>query len=188
MQVIPVAISPDSMLSHAFKHVDYADAWQVRIQSKKGIQVDNMMQAFQPPIWTVWLLRLRDSMVGAFGLKKVKTGDRELSITSLKVGDNLGFFKVFGHTEQELLLGEDDAHLNFRVSFSLEQTNSPRVSNPGRVNNGQPDDTERNSLLTCATIVHYNNNWGKLYFFFVKPFHRLIVRAMLRRMAKSVEG
>ncbi|HEY9262890.1 DUF2867 domain-containing protein [Chitinophaga sp.] len=59
-------------------------------------------------------------------------------------------------TEKELILGENDKHLDFRVSLYLQQ---------------QPAAQQ----LLCTTTVHYNNRWGKRYFFFVKPFHRLIV-------------
>jgi hypothetical protein len=39
-----------------------------------------------------------------------------------------------------------------------------------------------------ATIVHYNNIWGRLYFLPVKPFHKLIIRTMLRIASNRING
>jgi hypothetical protein len=54
-----------------------------------------------------------------------------------------------------------DTHLNFRVSVLIDRGKS---------------------YIYTTTLVHYNNRWGKLYFFFVKPFHRIIVRSIMKRL------
>ncbi len=47
----------------------------------------------------------------------------------------------------------------------------------------------RNNLkkLTISTTAKFNNWFGKLYLLPVKPFHKLIVPIMLRRMIKKIE-
>ncbi|MFQ9505221.1 MAG: DUF2867 domain-containing protein [Alistipes indistinctus] len=36
--------------------------------------------------------------------------------------------------------------------------------------------------ITVTTIVKYNRALGKAYFFFVRPFHRLLVRRSLEKL------
>ncbi len=42
--------------------------------------------------------------------------------------------------------------------------------------------------LQCATVVHHHNATGRAYFTVVKPFHRRIVPALLRRARSGVTG
>ncbi len=78
---------------------------------------------------------------------------------------------MFARTENEVILGEDDKHLNFRVSLFLEQ----------QQNNPQKKD------LTISTTVEFNNWFGRLYFIPVRPFHKLIVPTMLKGIIKELE-
>jgi hypothetical protein len=78
-------------------------------------------------------------------------------------------FKVFDVTPQEVLLGEDDKHLNFRVSFLIEKLG------------------EEEFQLTLITVVNFNNFFGKLYFFPVKPFHKIIVPTMLKGIVRVLK-
>ncbi len=65
------------------------------------------------------------------------------------------------HRDDELLLGGDDQHLDFRFSLLLRQG-------------------EASQDVFATTTVHFHNLWGRLYFFFVAPFHRQVIPAMLR--------
>ena len=60
-------------------------------------------------------------------------------------------------------MGEDDKHLNFRTSIMIDKSKS---------------------TISLITLVHFNNVWGKLYFLPVKPFHRLIIRSLLKKYNK----
>ena len=66
-------------------------------------------------------------------------------------------------------MGENDKHLNFKVSILLEKLEA------------------NNKSITISTIVVFNNWFGKLYFFPVKPFHKLIVPIMLKSILKDLE-
>ena len=39
--------------------------------------------------------------------------------------------------------------------------------------------------LTLSTVVHCNNFLGRLYIFFIAPFHRLVVKSSLRSAARA---
>lgn len=67
------------------------------------------------------------------------------------------------------LSGLDDAHLDFRALL--------RVQPEG---NG--------SRITLTTAVHTHNRLGRLYLAAIMPFHKLIVRNMLRRVAIRLEA
>ena len=69
--------------------------------------------------------------------------------------------QVFKRDDDELLFGVDDRHLDFRISIQ-------RIGA---------------SELCVTTAVKLNNWMGRLYFLPVKPMHRIVVPAMMRRAA-----
>jgi hypothetical protein len=42
------------------------------------------------------------------------------------------------------------------------------------------------SYVYVTTVVHYNNRGGKVYFLPVKPFHKIILYAMMKRLLKKL--
>ncbi len=68
-------------------------------------------------------------------------------------------FDIEYESEQELMAGFDDKHLDFRISV---------ISKQGKI--------------YLATWVHTHNFWGKLYLTAILPFHILIVRNGLTRV------
>ena len=75
-----------------------------------------------------------------------------------------GYFPIIEKTENEIVMAINDKHLNFRTSVFIDKELSG---------------------IHLTTIVHYNNIGGKFYFFFVKPFHKIIIKSMLRRELKK---
>ncbi|SEL71975.1 Protein of unknown function [Aquimarina amphilecti] len=147
---------------------DYSDSFISEFIDKEDtIDILVVTKAFfsTSPKWIEKLFLLRNKIVAIFGLK---TGDslekRKETLNNFRgdIGDKVGIFKVFDKSENEIILGEDDMHLNFRVSLLLD-------SKPNSSKN-----------LTISTIVNFNNWFGKLYFLPVKPFHKLIVPTMLK--------
>ena len=147
--------------------IDYLDAYQTAVpeDSKMDELVARMFQ--MTPAWIRFLMKVRDSVVALLGLKTAKD-DRpsEEQLRTLKVGDRVGLFQVLEKTPTLMVFGENDKHLNFRVSLELDSQNKP-------------------SLLTMGTAVQYNAPMGKLYFAVVKPFHRMVAPAMLNRLAQT---
>ena len=47
----------------------------------------------------------------------------------------------------------------------------------------RPDGVRR---ISISTAVQYHNRLGRIYFALIRPFHRIIIRRMLRRIASSV--
>jgi hypothetical protein len=70
-------------------------------------------------------------------------------------------FKEFGHHGPELIMGETDKHLDFWVSVLKEP-----------------------ECIVVTTVVKFHHVFGRLYFLPVKPFHKLIVRQLLKRFIR----
>lgn len=73
-------------------------------------------------------------------------------------------------TREEAVLTADDKHLQFYVSAIVR----PMEANVKEV--------------TVSTLVQFHNNWGRAYFFFIRPFHSIIVPATLKRALKRTYG
>ena len=104
------------------------------------------------PGWVHGLLLLRRVVTTPFGL----------SNDGPPATDKIGLFPVESETDDELIAGFDDRHLDFRVSIMSA--------------NGQ---------VSLATWVHTHNIGGRVYLRAIMPFHILIARDALRRVASA---
>jgi hypothetical protein len=107
------------------------------------------------PRWIDMLLALRNLMVAPFGLKTTAPSGAT---------DLIGIFPVVSQTSERLVAGFDDRHLDFRVVVDVAGTG-----------HGQ--------RVTATTLVKTHNLLGRVYLKIILPFHRLIVRRMLRQVA-----
>ena len=70
--------------------------------------------------------------------------------------------------DDEAVIGMDNKHLEFHVSvgvFAVE---------------------ENEQEITVTTVVKYHNTLGRLYFFMVFPFHKIIVPVMTDRVIAKI--
>jgi hypothetical protein len=146
---------------------DYADAYDKEfVSNRKDINSTTVGKLFfsSGPKWMEVLFKLRNRLVKLFGLKTSGTArdkDELLKKFKCKPGEQLGLFKVFEKNEREVVIGEDDKHLNFRVSLLLSEG------------------IELKRILTITTTVKFNNRFGKIYFAVIKPFHKAVVKSMV---------
>lgn len=148
------------MIVRGFGKTDYADCYQ--INTYKNYQIDELVnKVFLSPHWADHLMKLRNKVVAIFGLK---TGSSHNKLDYYSPGSKAGFFTVIERSDNEILMGENDSHLNFRVSVKIEKKDNFNV-------------------VSLTTIVKFNNSFGRLYFLPVKPFHKLIIKSILKRTA-----
>jgi hypothetical protein len=165
-------IPANSLLHKNGANFNYIDSFQGLIETKNlNLDISEVLHVFliSGPRWADYLMMLRDKIVGIFGLKI--SGDmnqKPAKKTSYEPGEQLGIFKLFDKTESEFLLGEDDKHLNFRVSLLLESI-SPEINK-----------------VSVTTAVKFNNMMGRIYFLPVKPVHQLLVRATVKDMIRKL--
>ncbi len=175
MKIIKTILPANSVLNALNKEYDYIDSFQgVCDDFGSSITSSDIGKAFftSGPEWVGKLFALRNKIVSIFGLKTSgNINDRKKQLENFKCEprEQLGLFKVFAKTENEVILGEDDKHLNFRISLFKEQC------------------TDKKKMITISTTVEFHNWFGRLYFLPVRPFHKLIVPTMLKGIIKELE-
>jgi hypothetical protein len=140
------------------------------------ISITDIARAFfsSAPTWVGILFSIRNRIVSLFGLKTSGNATNQEEILkncNFQPGDQLGLFKIFARSEDEIIFGEDDKHLNFRVSLLIQNVL----------------DVPKEKKLSISTTVKFNNWLGRLYFLPVKPFHQLIVSVMTKRIVQKLE-
>lgn len=175
MTITKATLPVTSLLNQIGKRYDYADSFQSIIPDKENkLQPAGICKAFflSTPKWIKKLLGLRNKIVGIFGLKTSGNVDRKQMLNNFKCeqGDRVGLFKVFAKTDNEVILGEDDKHLDFRISLFLDKFK----------------ENENEKQLTISTIVVFKNLFGRLYFLLIKPLHKFITRAMLKSIIQLI--
>ncbi len=174
MKIEKVAIPKTSIL--APRKYDYADSYRAAIADPEGsVDLNRIAKAFftAAPAWIAYLFELRNKIVALIGLKTGAAVDDPAAVlakASFQTGDQLGLFEVYERSTQEMILGADDQHLDFRVSLFLTEVVAEQRE------------------LTVTTIVDFHNRLGRIYFFFVKPFHQLIVKRMLKAMLHDLKS
>lgn len=176
MKYIETDLPKESILFPDHSKYDYRDSFQYTLNvSPSQMDMLSIGRAFsQPgPQWFEKLFDFRNRIVKLFHLKtpdtdnKTQPGDDELEI-----GKRIGIFTLYGQTAQELILGEDDKHLNVRVSLLMH----PSMQESSK------------TVITVSTVVKLNNRLGKVYFFFVKPFHRMFVPIVMKKNFEKLES
>ena len=69
------------------------------------------------------------------------------------VGEKIGGWPIFALTDDELVAGRDNKHMDFRISLM-------KVADADKIN------------VTITTVCWVNNLFGKYYLFSIIPFHK----------------
>ncbi len=77
---------------------------------------------------------------------------------------SIGFFPVISRSAEKLVLGVDDRHLDFRLVVEVSELG------------------EGVQEVVASTVVKTHNPFGRTYLEIIKPFHRMIVPAMLAQI------
>jgi hypothetical protein len=147
-------VDTDALLAGA----QFADAYSIEIDhSALDARLAAEKMLGHSPRWIKLLLGLRHRLVAPFGLKT--SLPRETA-----PADTIGIFPILSETPDRLVAGFDDRHLDFRVVVDVA------TSGQGR-------------RVTATTLVLTHNLLGRIYLAIILPFHRLVVRSMLRQVA-----
>ena len=156
-------VTPSVEAGTVLAGAQFSDAFRVNVD---GINLDARRAAekllAQNPGWIDALLRLRNTLVRPFGLKTSGLGEPAS-------GGMIGIFPVISETPERIVAGFDDHHLDFRVVVDVAP------SRPGH-------------QVTATTLVKTHNLLGRAYLAVVLPFHRLIVRSLLRHAFLSAKS
>jgi hypothetical protein len=159
-----VALPPGASIAPLYLGSNLADAYAVDLPTEQARQMDmqNLARILlgSQPAWAQKLMVVRDAIVARFGIKTA----RQLEA---KPGKRIGIFRIYAVSDDEIILGEDDSHLDFRLSV---------LRNRG---------AGRHGSVTMSSVVHCHNGVGRAYIVLIRPFHKLIVQ---RSLARAVKG
>lgn len=110
------------------------------------------------PDWAGWLMTIRNLAMRPFGLK---------------TDEIMQGLPVLQESPTEVIVGVNDDHLDFRTQF---RTDTIRLG---------PDGPHL-GMITVSTIVRTHNRLGRIYLVLAMPFHKLVVRSLLTRVAAKL--
>ncbi len=173
MRVSEIELSPNYLIAKDADNADYIDVYQLKTSTlaKSPLPKYCMVAFFKSfSSFIVSMLLIRESIAKKIGLKMAPENTQEGRNKMLRdfegnIGDSIEIFEVIDKNETELMTGQRDKHLDFKLSFISYESAGDKV-------------------IELATVVHIHNALGKVYFFFVKPFHRMIMKRIMRKMEK----
>jgi hypothetical protein len=151
-------VEPDVDRAALLAGAQFVDAFRIAVEGRALDARDAAQRMMgRAPRWVDLLLSLRNALVAPFGLKTSGAGEKA-------TGGLIGVFPVLSETPDRLVAGFDDSHLDFRV-----------VVDVAAAGQGQQ--------VTATTLVRTHNLLGRTYLAIILPFHRLVVRSLLRQVA-----
>mgnify|MGYP003687313019 FL=1 len=117
----------------------------------------------------MFLLNLRNAIASIFGLKTGKIEDLYDDSNNLifKQDQSIGDVFIILKENYHLITELKDKHLDFRFSILIMEEQGV-------------------TKVYLRTIVKLNNILGKIYFFLITPFHRLIIPNILKRLSSEI--
>ena len=159
----------DSVLAPLYAGADLLDAYAIRLPTGASDDPEELARvAFErQAAWIRALTWVRDTVMATVGVKSSRAIGAAAAARGLQV---IGYLPLLSKSAGELVVGEDDRHLDFRVAILLRT--------------GAAGGRE----LVVVTVVHCHNRLGRTYLAVIAPFHRTILRANLERTVRMLEG
>ena len=160
-------IPADSLIRQALP-ADYTDAFGCEIPGEIAFSPDDLQVSFWTvmPAWVNALFKLRNLLVKPFGLKG-SSHSFELLAEAIRTGKSEGMITIPFKSDHETVIKLNDKHLDAHLSVYLKKA-------------------EEKTDVIVTTVVHYHNHLGKVYFFFIKPFHAIVVKSTLKSTLKRL--
>lgn len=161
---IPSASEIAACLAGAY----FSDAFVLRVAAVDRPALAYYLQAVRrTPRWVDFLMAMRNRVARIAGLKDLGAMtdlDAGKQASDYRVGERIGIFSILYLSEQEVILGDADKHLDVKVSVC-------KIGSGAELS------------ITVSTVVHVHNLLGRLYLLPVIPLHKLIVPAVIARIA-----
>lgn len=165
---------PSESLLNAYRAPrDFLDCYSVSLKGRPDLQAADMRVLADHVLnadisWMKALLAVRDRLTGLIGMKttdKLALQQSQLPMAQRTPGDRIGFFKIYSVSDNEIVLGEDDWHQDFRLSLLRTGGTAPRIF--------------------ASTCCKRHNLAGHAYLALILPFHKLIARSVLDKAVAS---
>jgi hypothetical protein len=164
MHVIECDVPSSSALSRdLIANAYFHDSYRVALaRADLGI-VDIFFALFgHTPLWMKLMLIVRNAAARLVGLE-APTVDEIMTPRvreTYRVGEKIGPWPIFFIGDDEIVAGRNNRHLDFRLSV-LKAMDGDAAS------------------VVVSTICTVHNFFGKIYLFFIIPFHRKGVRSLM---------
>ena len=164
MQITECDVPSSSALGRdLFRAAYFHDSYRVPLARPGRAIVDIFFALFgHTPFWMKALLITRNAVAGLFGLEAPTVAEilNPAVRASYAIGEKIGPWPVFFIGDHEIVAGRNNKHLDFRLSVL-------------RVVEGDAES------VVVSTICTVHNLFGKIYLFFIVPFHRRGVQSLM---------
>ena len=156
----------DSRLAADYAAASHTDAFAIHLKDEAPDDAVALSRAVleQPPGWFRVLLGIRDAAVKPLGLKTSSAMRAHLAANGIA---HVGMFRVLSSTPEEVVFGEQDKHLDFKLSILIRRPAGA---------------AHREAVAT--TTVRCHNLLGRFYLAAIMPGHVLAVKSHLAAAAK----
>jgi hypothetical protein len=162
---------PENALIRKHLPADYVDVYKCNVPDNSNLTPDNILINIWTvqPKWVDFLFRLRNILVKPFGLEtgNMDKFNQDLA-AAIRSGNNFEMVDILHKNENETVMQLRDKHLTAELSIYVENL------------------AEKRKIVNAITMVHFHNTLGVIYFFFIRPFHGIIVKTLLKKSIKDI--
>jgi len=172
MSILECSFPNESLISNELKSADFHDSYQLLSLENDLDPLDiYLLMVSNTPQWINTLLSLRNKVVNVFGLIDVgRLGEinyAQLTNKNNLIGQKLDLFEIENFNKNEMVLILNDKHLDIKISI-LKKVNSSKFD------------------VIVSTIVHFHNGFGKIYMALISPFHKIVVKRLMKNIKAVV--
>jgi hypothetical protein len=164
MHVVECDVPSASALSRdLIGNADFHGSYRAPLARPDLAIVDLFFALFgHTPLWMKLLLIVRNAAARLMGLEAPTVAEiiKPKVRDSYRVGEKIGPWPIFFMADNEIVAGRNNKHMDFRLSVL-------------KAKNGDAAD------VVVSTICTVHNVFGKIYLFFIIPFHRHGVRSLI---------
>jgi hypothetical protein len=164
MHVIECDVPSSSALSRELiGNAHFHDSYRAPLARPELAIVDIFFALFgHTPLWMKLLLIVRNAAARLAGLEVPTVAEimRPRVRETYSVGEKIGPWPIFFIGDNEIVAGRNNKHMDFRLSV-LKAMDGDAMS------------------VVVSTICTVHNAFGKIYLFFIIPFHRNGVQSLM---------
>ena len=165
-KVETIGFPADCSLYDRLPEATFHDAFEAELRNAGLTPIEIAVRFLRAtPDWVETLLSIRNRAVSLVGIRDVGAlgAVSDKPACDYKVGDKLSFFDILALTENEVVAGADDSHLDVRIAFVKRHV-------------------EGRATYALCSWVKTHNALGRLYMIPVGPMHKLIVKSAMRSL------
>lgn len=164
-RISAIEVPVESDIAKQLPGADYFDSYAMPLEHAGRSALEIYLDIIsKTPAWIDFLMDARNRVVIFFGLKNLGglgAIQPNKPASEYRIGDRIGIFTLLSNTDEEVIMGDSDKHLEVKVSIR-------KLTQDGK------------HSVASTTVVHIHNLLGRVYMLFVVPFHKRIVPAILR--------